>query len=316
MKILKYVIFCFFALIISNLSAQNNLIKKVEPDLGDKFDYSYLIYIPDNVDKSEIDHFLVIPNNTGRTNDSLIVHEIAARKTAKMITPFLKSLNVPILIPIFPRPKTNWRVYTHALDRDCITTNIDSLKRLDLQLLNMIKSANKKFFGKDNIPKMFMIGFSASGMFVNRFAMIHPEQVSAVAIGSPGGMPMMPVKEFEGNKLRFPIGLADFEELFGKEFDKEAYSKIPQFFFLGDKDKNDSVTYRDSFDEQDEKLIFEVFGNTLQKRWKICEDVYKDENLLNAEFRMYRNIGHNVSRQMQKDIKMFFENILKEGSND
>ena len=34
----------------------------------------------------------------------------------------LRVLKVAVLMPVFPRPKTDWQIYTHALDRDALMT--------------------------------------------------------------------------------------------------------------------------------------------------------------------------------------------------
>lgn len=52
---------------------------------------------------------------------------------------------------------------------------------------------------------------------------------------------MLPVAEYNGERLRYPIGVGDLSEVSGQEFDLEAYRKVPQFFFLGAADTNDAV---------------------------------------------------------------------------
>ncbi|HML49272.1 MAG TPA: hypothetical protein PKE04_21240, partial [Clostridia bacterium] len=50
----------------------------------------------------------------------------------------------------------------------------------------------------------------------NRFALLHPDRVRAAAIGSPGGWPVAPVAQAEGNDLPYPIGIADVAQLTGE----------------------------------------------------------------------------------------------------
>ena len=111
-----------------------------------------------------------------------------------------KDLDVVILVPVFPRPEENWRIYTHALDRDVLETDIPELRRLDLQLEAMIDDATNRLSRQSwrVNPKVLMWGFSASGMFVNRFTLLHPDRVLAVVVGSPGGWPIAPVKRWLG----------------------------------------------------------------------------------------------------------------------
>ncbi len=89
-----------------------------------------------------------------------------------------EKLKYPLLVPVFPRSHTDWKTYTHALDRDVICKRNSPLERIDLQLLAMIKDAKTKLAssGYPTKDKFLMTGFSASGTFVNRFALIHPDK--------------------------------------------------------------------------------------------------------------------------------------------
>ena len=113
-----------------------------------------------------------------------------------------------------------------------------------------------------------MWGFSASGSFVNRFVFLHPERVLAAAYGSPGGWAIAPLSSYKGTRLRYPIGVADLDQLTGRPFDLAAVAKVPQFLFMGADDNNDSVIYDDSFDSGARIRIFTLFGPTLLARWQ------------------------------------------------
>ena len=63
------------------------------------------------------------PNNTGAANDTLAVHERAARGAiagprAGLGRPLTREIGLPLLVPVVPRPATQRRIYTHALDQD------------------------------------------------------------------------------------------------------------------------------------------------------------------------------------------------------
>ena len=64
-------------------------------------------------------------------------------------------------------------------------------------------------------PRVLMAGFSAPGVFTNRFAVLHPERVFAAAVGGPDGWPIAPVRADQGEMLPYPVGIADIEELSG-----------------------------------------------------------------------------------------------------
>lgn len=66
--------------------------------------------------------------------DSHKKHVKAARNTIRFgqANRIAQKLGVPLLVPCFDRPKTNWERYTHALDRDTLLSNEGSLARFDL----------------------------------------------------------------------------------------------------------------------------------------------------------------------------------------
>jgi len=277
---------------------------KVTPGPEDKFHWPYLLFEPDVIKKNRL---LVIPNNTGFASDLVRIHEEKAKNEILRGRELAEQLGTPVLVPIFPRPKTDWKVYTHALDRDALFIDRPELRRLDLQLIEMIKNARERLKNKAiNIDKkIFLFGFSASGMFVNRFTVLHPDWVQAVACGSPGGWPLAPVSEFKGKKLRYPVGIFDLSELAGSEVNREQIKGIPMYFFLGEEDDNDSVLFRDGYDKEDETLINDLFGKSLQNRFKMAAQMYKEAGL-NAKFVSYPGVGHTISPEMQEDIVEFF----------
>ena len=298
-------------------SEGNSLINvriNAQPNKG--FFYPYYLHIPPNLRSPKAltrkHTILVIPNNTGEVNDDLKFHESNVKSRLFKVGIVFSKLETVVLMPVFPRPKKDWRIYTHALDRDSLLTLDKTYKRLDLQLIAMIKHA-KSQLKKEKIKaeqKVLMYGFSASGMFVNRFSFLHPEIVKAVAVGSPGGWAIAPIGNYKKNKLRYPIGVNDFKLISGKTFRKSVLQRIPMFFFLGDKDTNDSVTYRDSYDAIDEKLIIKHFGKTPVERWEKSKKLYI-ENGLNAKFKLYPKVGHKVSWEMLKDIITFLSKHKK-----
>lgn len=308
------------ALLLTVLICQENapptdvLRVEAQPTLG--FHAPYLLHVPVKVrQQPERTHtLLVLPNNTGRPDDNFEMHDFAARRWLGRHRSIAEDLGVVLLVPVFPRPAKDWRIYTHALDRDSMVTHKTVLKRPDLQLVGMLNHAIAQA-GKEGLKldrRVFLFGFSACGMFVNRFAFLHPDRVKAAAIGSPGGWPIVPTTEYQGKSLRYPIGTADWETLAGNKLDLDGLARVPLFLFLGAKDTNDSVIYRDSFDKQDEDLILALFGKTLQERWQKAEALYR-EKLPAAVFKLYADAGHTITPQMQQDVSAFFRRHLEPG---
>jgi len=284
---------------------------RIPADPAKGFHWDYFLLVPATADRKG-STLLVVPNNTGKADDDIKTHEDAALLSFDHARPIASKLNLPVLIPVFPRPMSNWQIYTHALDRDVMTTGILELKRLDLQLLAMIEDAKGRMAGGGFkvADRILMMGFSASGMFVNRFALLHPEAVRAAAIGSPGGLPMVPVATLAGQPLRYPIGTADLAGISGARPDLEELRKLKLYFFLGADDDNDSVIYRDGFEKEDEDLVMKIFGGPLKDRWAVCRKVYADEKFGNVEFVLYPRAGHRVTEEMTEGILTFFRSAL------
>jgi len=298
-----------------NLFAQAGTIKvEAQPDQG--FAYPYYLYIPAGLReasaKNKTHSLLVIPNNTGTNDDDLNVHEQNVKQKMFQVGLVFGKLNIPVLMPVFPRPRTDWKIYTHALDRDSFLTEKAEYKRFDLQLIAIIENVRKRFAAENLIidEQILLYGYSAAGMFVNRFAFLHPTKVSAVASGSPGGWAIAPSEKFKDKTLRYPIGTGDFKKIAGAKIDIKSLEKVKFFIFTGDKDENDSLVFSDGYEEEDKNLVFELFGKTPLDRWEISQKLYADAKL-NAEFKLYPNTAHKVTPEMLTDVLTFLEKSKK-----
>ncbi|AJQ97047.1 alpha/beta hydrolase family protein [Gynuella sunshinyii] len=187
-------------------------------------------------------------------------------------------------------------------------STLKSIKRLDLQLIAMINDARQQLNNELAMvvpEKVLMAGFSASGMFVDRFSFLHPEQVKAAVIGSPGGLPMSPVRQWDHQALRYPLGVSDYAELTGRPFDQQAFAQVHRLVFLGARDNNDSVTYRDSFDVEDEEVVFKTFGRSMQQRFRVVEDIFAHEGIRNTRFVLYPDVGHEMTDDIRREVVSF-----------
>lgn len=178
-----------------------------EPDSG--YSSPFFLYLSPGARHAAGDRaavLLVQPNNSGTNSDDPGVHQKDAWWTGFGRHWLADELGVVLLVPAFPRPATDWKVYTHALDRDVLTTSRADLERLDLQLLSMVDRARAVLAerGIRTEEKFLIQGFSASGMFANRFTALHPNRVMAAAAGAPGGWPIAPVDSVAGEALPYP----------------------------------------------------------------------------------------------------------------
>jgi len=218
------------------------------------------------------------------------------------------ALKLPVLMPVFPRPWLEWKYYTHSLDRDTLLIDSGDMKRIDLQLIAMIQDAQKLLSGNGIKveQKVFMTGFSASASFVNRFAQIHPEKVRALAYGD---FPTLCIKEWQGTRLPFPVGIADLKEITGKEFNVKEYKKISQFCFLGDQDNN-STTPADGDSREIEDIWFKIYGNQpvdVKTKWNKIQEIIKKSGFGDSiQFVLVQGVGHGIAPNTYKDAIEFF----------
>ena len=292
---------------------------EVQPEPAKGFHFPYLLFIPTSAAAKPYDYLLVEPNNTGKTSDDPEVHHNAAVALARdsSVGNFVaKKLGVPLLVPIVPRPSSNDRLYTHSLDRDTILITDGPLRRLDLQLLAMIADARPRLaaMGHPVNPKVLMNGFSASGLFANRFTLLHPREVAAAAYGGLNCFIMLPVTELKEHALNFPLGLADFEKLTGHPFDRAAYQTIPQLAYMGADDRNDAVVHEDAYSPEERSLVFTLLGEKMMPdRWQAVQAVYQSEKIP-VEFRTYPGIGHGTDGKINSEVAEFFRAAIEKAT--
>jgi hypothetical protein len=149
-----------------------------------------------------------------------------------------------------------------------------------------------------------MMGFSASAQFGCRFTSLQPGRVRAASVGG-AGYPIVPASEWEGEPLRYPVGVSDLAAVAGGAFDLGVFKSVPLYVFAGDQDANDPVDYIDGFDPQDREVIERLFGDTPVNRFSKLQEVY-DAAGCDSEFVVYGGVGHDYTARMQDDVIAFF----------
>ena len=220
--------------------------------------------------------------------------------------------------PTFPRPlpHTHSWAYTHALDIDTLEIASGNLKRVDLQLTAMIKHAQEllRVNGFKIHDKVFIHGFSASAKFCNRYSYLHPEMVKAAAAGGVNGLPTLPVREWNGYELPFPIGLAGIERFASKPFDEKAFMQVAHFIYMGSSDTNDTLQSREAsgpfeaWREEEADIIWKALPaeKMMPDRWELSREIYRQQKL-HAQLVTYDGVGHSIKSQMLDDVIDFFK---------
>lgn len=310
MKKFIFIILLFFISCSRDITDGRLVFNEPNPDKG--FNYPYYLFIPDDMDKNKEQVLIVEPNNSGFVNDELEKHREKAERTAGLEfysgNYAARKMNCPLLVPVFPRSKTNWKIYTHSYDRDLALQQGNDLERIDLQLLAMTKDVKKVLTAEGfRLNEQFlMTGFSASGTFVNRFTAIHPEKVMATAAGGLNGLLILPIANIDSIPLNFPLGVNNFPALFNKTFDSVAFKNTPQFLFMGELDENDAIPYEDGYDADERELVYTLINQEMQpERWNKCKEIYAQKDI-NAKIVTFPGIGHEQPESVKEEIVSFF----------
>ena len=199
------------------------------PDPENDISFPSMIAIP-MVKADKIGKQMILETNTRETNIMDVQLEHAMEIGMNLIRIVRQKPSV-VVVPLIPSEIDS--PYYQQLSKECFEQNPgDKTYRIDEQIVRLIEKAKRtvrKTNGIDLEDKIFLNGYSSSGVFAQRFALLHPDLISAVCIGGASGSIPIPNKEFD-----YPIGIADFEELTGKQFDMESYKKIAFTYYVGE----------------------------------------------------------------------------------
>lgn len=292
----------------------------VESDSEYGFNYPYLLYVPPTTGEwDENTPLLVEPNNSPSSKDDFSYHKQVARDLIQNGPPrqVSEELGTPLLVPVFPRPRSepvDGTHLTHQLDRETLQISEGPLERIDIQLLRMIDHAQEKLESQSYPVReeIIMNGFSSSGNFADRFTMLHPERVLSVTAGGVNGMVVLPREEAKGHTLDYHIGIADVEELTGTSVDLEALKDVNQFYYMGSEDTNDTIGYDGPWTSDElEQVALDVYGEDMvEDRFPYSEQIYNEVGI-EANFKVYDGVGHTPIPALQ-DIIKFHREVLPE----
>ena len=292
----------------------------VEAQTSEGFNYPYYLFVPSGTAKDRPVYMLVETNNSGMVSDDPEVHRAKALTLVERshANEMAKRLGAPLLVPTFPRPRpeTHSWAYTHALDIDTLEIEQGKLKRVDLQLTAMIKHAQKllRINGFTINDRIFMHGFSASAKFCNRYSYLHPDMVKAAAAGGVNGLPTLPVREWNGYELPFPIGIAGIERFTGKPFDEQVFKQVAHYIYMGSSDRNDTLQPREAsgafeaWRKEEADIIWKALAaeKMMPDRWELSRKIYRQQKLP-AQLVTYNGVGHSIKSQMLDDVIAFFK---------
>lgn len=275
------------------LGANKTVFKLIRnPSRGYNFD-GY-IYIPHLTTSDIATHLLVIPNNSGRNGDLVFqdkkVREVILSNSWE--ARIAAGIRCPLFMPVFPREGD---YYYHDLTYGAITST-GKARRIDLQLVNMIKDVIEYLDSSFNLSdKVLLAGASASGDFVSRFTVLHPEIVQAVVTSLNAGIPMSPATRIGSTSLEYPFGVFNFKSITGKTFNLEAYQQVNILSMNGNLDE-DSTHYFDGKSNiypMTKEQLLNTYGDTILER---CETTFETFSKYTERFQsiLYEKEGHRL----------------------
>ena len=343
------------------------------------YNCGYSIFVPKNCDKNTT--LLLHSCNTG---GNVPIHLDEANDIAKRSTYerpnlgmcFGAVLNMPVMIPLIPRIQG---YYTQSLRRmpflndvsDLISENkkripedqlsMDEIYQIQeqcrdipTQVVNMIESA-KGFLQNMGINidnKIITEGYSAGAQFANYFTALHPELVKACIAGGNSGLSIIPLKEYNNQELKYPLGVSDIEN-----FNYDEFIKIPQLYYIGTEDYNDAAMveceykrdnngdyviehgnripitdeygniipvldrngkmqprYKESYNQEEIEIIHTLFGTNPQNRFDMQEQIYKELGV-NAIFKRFP--GDHITVNLNHEGNYYYiEECIKDFIKD
>lgn len=308
----------------------------VKPEKGDNFNISYVLAVPKNIKNGT--RLIVESNNKERYDNGKeidyetekgkkFLERVAIDEILYSRVEMAKTVEAPFIIPIIPAIYKN-SPYYQQLSREAIVdedTNSD-MYRVDNQLCEIIEDT-KRIISEDKgvelAEKIFLNGYSSSGVFAQRFAFLHPEIIDTALIGGAGGSIPMPIDCKASDELEYPLGTKDYKQVTGRDFDLESYKKINFQYYLaefeefrksegrrnefGFKAPMHDMSYMDKSVPVDiGKEFRKIFGINLWKRFiKQIAEYEKNGYKINAE--IYKGRLHTNSLVSLNDFEKVYE---------
>lgn len=272
--------------------------------------YAWFSYVPANMSKSSMNYILVTGQNGNIVSDDYgeLIEE--CRFQADWRRGWADTYNYILLTPVIPRSESNWETYTVSLDRESLLDATDFNQRPDLKVNLMIDELinTLRADGYNVYDKVFIEGFSAGAMFAQRYCLLHPERVQAIAAGQCGGSLTVPGSNYNGTDMNWPVGINDFQSLVDYGFNMSSYQQVPQFIYIGDQDNTNStvaVGNHDLFTDSQMDFLNENFGDSDPVRLE-NQCAYMTEMGCNITFKLYPGVGHQYTSNMINDTHAFF----------
>ena len=244
-------------------------IQYVGPNAQEGFAFGYFLAVPRGLERDK-KYFLLAEADPGLFKLSGgQADQTAGALGFLQAYPLLESLQTPVIMPVFTRVSSAPGLKPATLDREIMQVREGILKRPDLQFLAMLKDARKRLKkeGIKTYKKIWLNGFGPSGDFCTRFTFLHPKAVQAAVCGGTDGLVPLPLDEWNGHRLRYPLGTAEMKTWSGEKFDLKNWKKTPQFYYMGARDKNFQLATESFLGKADAEEALDIFGLSFSQRY-------------------------------------------------
>ena len=244
--------------------------------------FCYSLYAPPNFREAPNDHALVVAIH-GSSRD------MEACKQG--FVGFAQEHRCVVLAPLFPVGPLgdgNADGFKYLAEGDI---------RYDGVLLAMVAEVEEILARP--FPTFMLFGFSGGGHFAHRFFYLHPERLSAVSVGAPGGVTRLdPARDWW-------LGTADVAARFGQTLDLAAIARVPAQLLVGAEDNEvfvypkDWPGYIDGMDELGPTRIER--NETLRQNW--------ETHGVNVRREVVSGAAHEMEK-MLPSVQAFFAEVL------
>lgn len=178
-------------------------------------------------DDPSLEYFLYCPRRPEGAPLVVAVHGITrnAGQHAHVLAPFAAARGAALLAPLFSKPR--FKDYQRLGRSGCGD-------RADLALQRIIREVTQGTGISSTDIRLF--GFSGGAQFAHRYAMAHPGDVRAYALGAPGWF------TFPDETQPYPWGTLPSPDLDGIGFALAEFLRIPGAVFVGERDRNPAAT--------------------------------------------------------------------------
>ena len=280
--------------------------------------YNWFTYVPESISSGDMSYIWVTGVHGNLITDTYEAITSESAQKAIWRQQLAEEHKFHMLVPVIPRPDTH-HVYAVAFDWKVFLETTDPFcQRPDAKVNLMIDQfvADLRAAGYRVDDKVFVDGFSAGGMFAQRYAILHPERLHAIAAGQCGGSLTFPESLYTHTatmttELDWPLGVFDYSTLVGGEFNGGSYQEVAQFIYIGDQDTNTTMWGTGELWRTQAQIDFltRTFGLTAAVVVK-NQAGYMNGLGYDVTFKSYPGIAHQVTSEMISDTFDFFAQVI------